>query len=312
MKLKTFKMTLALVILGAFLFTSYEGGFALNNHWENLGGAADKSPSVTSWGADRKDVFVRSSIDQQIYWKFHNGANWSDWISIGGQATSAPDCVSPFPGRIDCVVRGEDNGAWHQTGVLTGNGMLWNGWASLGGILGSGPTISSIVFTDGHVELQAFVRGPGDSLWTKRNNGTSWGNWVEVPNSTFEGDPDCVYKGSGEVDCVVRGLDDTLRHNQGCCLNSGGATWENLGGFLLTGPTISSWGQDNLNVVVRGPGDSLWLRTWNGNNWTDWNNWDPDITMTTAADCTAPSPGNLFCVIIDANGNVLFDNLLVE
>jgi len=305
------KFTATSLVLILFAFIAFEGA-ALNNHWENLGGNMQGSPSITSWDSDRRDVFARGD-DNQIYWKFYNGVSWSNWISLQGSATSAPDCVSPFPTRIDCVVNGPENtGVFHKSGVLTGNGMLWTDWQPLGGLALSGPTIASIVFSDGHLELQVFVRGPNDSLWTKRNNGTIWGNWIEIPNSTFEGDPDCVYKGMGEIDCVMRTLGDTLMHNSGCCLSTTGAPFENLGGNLLSGPTISSWGADNLNVAVRGPGNTLWTRVWNGVSWSDWANWDDEIQLSSAPDCTAPSPGNLFCAITDANGNVLFDNILVE
>ena len=178
-----------------------------------------------------------------------------------------------------------------------------------GGLLGSGPSIAHANFTDGHFELQAFVRGPGDTLWSKRFNGTIWGNWFEIPDSLFEGDPDCTWSGSGGFDCALRSTNDTLLINSSCCLTTQGTTWQDLGGTLFTSPTITSWGGDNLNVLTHGPGNSLWWTQKNGFIWEVWKELDSGVTMTTAPDCVSINLGAIHCVLIDGNGNLLYHRI---
>jgi hypothetical protein len=289
------------ILLGALLFlplliTSEEEAVSFNMHWENLGGDAKSSPSIASWGNNRLDVFIRAQ-DNTMHWKFWNGASWSNWTSLGGALTSAPDCTAPASSLIYCSVRGPDNGMWIKRGVLTGNGMLWDDWDPQGGALGSGPSIAHANFSDGHIELQAFVRGPGETLWSKRFNGQIWGNWFEIPDSVFEGDPDCTWSGSGEFDCALRSTNDTLMVNTGCCLTNQGTQWADIGGTLNTSATITSWGGDNFNVLTRGPGSSLWWTQTNGFIWDVWEELDPTVTMTTAPDCVSISLGAIHCVL---------------
>lgn len=305
------RVVLAVLFLIPFLTSSEQLAESANQHWQNLGGSADLAPTITSWADNRRDVFVRGP-GESMWWIFWNGVNWSNWTNVGGVLTSSPDCTSPVTTVIYCAVKGPDGGMWINRGALTGNGMLWSGWEPQGGLLGGGPTLTHANFSDGHYEVQAFVRGPGEALWAKRFNGQVWGDWFLIPNSVFRGDPDCTWKGVGDFDCVMRLNDDTLIHNEGCCLNTSGPVWENLGGALRASPSISSWGSDNLNIVIKGSNSTLWLNTWNGNNWVGWNNWDPDIQLNTAPDCVSNGPGSIHCVIITADGNVLYDNLLVE
>ena len=50
--------------------------------------------------------------------------------------------------------------------------------------------------------------------------------------------------------------------------------WESLGGILTSEPVAVAWGENRLDVFVRGTDTALWHKWWDGNNWgpsvTDW------------------------------------------
>ena len=49
------------------------------------------------------------------------------------------------------------------------------------------------------------------------------------------------------------------------------SAWEDLGGVLTSGPGVSSWAVNRLDVFVRGTDNALWHKWWNGSNWVDAN-----------------------------------------
>jgi hypothetical protein len=263
------------------------------------------SPSVAASGTGAVYAFARGA-DDALWWSLRGGDNlWSDWTSLEGVLTSSPDCASPVSSMIVCAVRGIDNGMWVKTAVVTGNGVLWGEWDSQGGILDSGPSIAGVNFSDGHVELQAFVKGPAEALWTKRFNGTAWGNWIQSPGvSGFQNSPDCTWRGEGEFDCVVHGANNAVLHNDGCCLNTAGASWENLGGNFLDGPTTASRSSSTLDVVARSSNDNLLFRHYNGNAWTDWIAIDVPFNVLSSPDCVATNEDVILCAFRSDDGNI--------
>ena len=76
--------------------------------WEDLGGALNFSPAVSSWAPNRLDVFV-AGTDNVLYHKYWNGSSWSGFENLGGILTSAPGAVSWGNNRIDVFGRGTTN-----------------------------------------------------------------------------------------------------------------------------------------------------------------------------------------------------------
>ncbi len=266
---------------------------------------ATSSPSVAVAPGGAAYVFVRGD-DNALWWSVRSGNQWTEWSSLAGMLTSAPDCVAPVSSMITCVVRGPDNGMWVKTATVTGNGILWGDWQAQGGVLSSGPSIAAVVGSNGNIELQAFVKGPSEALWSKRFNGTVWGNWFQSPNvSFFQSDPDCTWRGTGEFDCVVLSAGDDVMHNDGCCLNTGGALWENLGGDFISGPSIASRTQNSFDVFVHGPNDNLWWRTEGGNSrLPSWVEIDLSGNVASGPDCAALNADVVLCVFLSPNNAV--------
>src|SRR5207245_478165 len=81
---------------------------------ESVGGYATSGPAVTSWGANRLDVFARG-WDNALYHKWWNGSAWSGWESLGGALASAPAAVSWGSDRLDVFALGADNALYRRS-----------------------------------------------------------------------------------------------------------------------------------------------------------------------------------------------------
>ncbi len=89
--------------------------------------------------------------------------------------------------------------------------------------------------------------------------------------------PAAVAQPDGSIDLLVRGYDDALWYHDG-------ASWQNAGGRLLSGPAVASRAADQLDVFAAGLDDSVepnylvvWHNQWDGANWAGWEALDnPD------------------------------------
>jgi hypothetical protein len=74
------------------------------------------------------------------------------------------------------------------------------------------------------------------------------------------------------------------------------AIWESLGGGIAaeTGPALSAWGDNRLDVFVKGNDSQLWHRFWNGTVWSPWQPLGGVLTSDPAAVSWAPGRIDVF------------------
>jgi hypothetical protein len=71
---------------------------------------------------------------------------------------------------------------------------------------------------------------------------------------------------------------DAVNASMGLLDNSAGgaicmAMWESLGGELTSGPDVSSWAENRLDVFVGGTDDACWHLWWDGSGWQAGSRW---------------------------------------
>jgi hypothetical protein len=107
--------------------------------WQALGGAFGNGtvvPAVTSWAANRLDIFVVGQ-DYVMYQKTWDGSQWkpstSGWQGLGGNLGWEPAVTSWAADRLDVFAMGGDRNVYHKAW----NGSSWQpsqtGWQGLGG-----------------------------------------------------------------------------------------------------------------------------------------------------------------------------------
>lgn len=173
------------------------------SRWEDLGGVLTSAPAVSSWQANRLDVFGRGQ-NQSLWHKWWDGSNWSQWEDLGGVLTSAPAAVSWGPNRIDVFGRGQNQSLWHKWW----DGSRWSQWEDLrGGSISSGPAAAST----GPNRLELFARGSQGQLLFRTWNGNRWSPWESL-GGVISSEPAAVSWGGRRLDVFARGQNNHLWH----------------------------------------------------------------------------------------------------
>ncbi len=194
-------------------------------HWDSLGGAFTSGPAAVfraklNTGAGI-DVFARGG-DYGLWQRAYRGANWSDWLSVGGSLASAPAVAAGGTALLDVFARGNDNALWHRNfDENRENRGTWTNWESLGGFLSSGPAV------------------------------VAWGGDAGLPYHSYE---------AQHLDVFGLGNDRALWHRS--LDHGRWSTWESLGGQNIAGdPRAASWGAGRLDVYVLTSNGQLWTRS---------------------------------------------------
>jgi Glycosyl hydrolases family 18/Repeat of unknown function (DUF346) len=232
--------------------------FAPVPSWSTLGGTLTSGPGVSSWSANREDLFARGT-DAQLWHNWQDSRGWHVWEPLGGvlAAGTGPAAVSWAANRIDVFVKGIDGQSWHKWW----DGQ-WSGWEPLGGALAATPAVASR-WAGG---LDLFVRGTDNVLWHRWWTGRQWSAW-EYQGGVLTSAAGADSRGRGELDVFVRGTDGGLWHKWW-----DGARWngyEPLGGSLTSAPAAASWGPGRIDVVALGQTGELLHLYWLG-QWSVW------------------------------------------
>ena len=225
----------------------------------------DDNPAAASRGPGDMYLFARGA-DGATLERHWTGAAWSDWASLGGNATSGP-AAAAYGNAINVFVRGTD-GAIYQN---TLSGGAWSGWSSLGGYASSGPAVSwrrgslnyfdiAIKGGDNAIWFESWVPGRGWSGWT-----TLGGNLTSAPAMSSQSD--------GIVNIFARGIDGAVWQR-----SWDGAKWVDwltLAGGIFGAPATLSRAPNGLNVYGRGLADATYQRVWSPQGWSGWLQVDP-------------------------------------
>jgi C1A family cysteine protease len=228
------------------------------------------TPAVAAWGLNRLDCFVRST-DSNMWHKWWNGSQWSNWEDLGGTLTSAPAVAAWGLNRLDCFVRGTDNHMWHKWW----NGSQWSNWEDLGGTLTSAPAVAAW----GLNRLDCFVRGTDNHMWHKWWDGSKWSNWEDL-GGTITSSPAVAAWGPNRLDCFARGTDNHMWHKW--WNGSQWSNWEDLGGIITSSPAVAAWGANRLDCFARGTDNHMWHKWWDGSKWSNWEDLGGIITSAPA------------------------------
>lgn len=169
--------------------------------WQPIGGrtgvSLSPSPAVSSWGADRFDVFAGGS-DGNVYHKYFSrfwrdpssppGSQMGDWERIGGvpantRIVGSPSVVSWGNGRLDIFVSGSDNKVYHKFFAGSrgwGPGAIGDDWEPIGGLTGGARIVGSpaaVSWASGRLDL--FVTGGDLNVHHKFFEG----GWYASPHS---------------------------------------------------------------------------------------------------------------------------------
>lgn len=246
-------------------------------------------PGQAQWQAadDRAIPFQRTMIYPSEV-PPADGAEWSNWGSLGGVATSAPAVASWTDRRLDVFVRGTDNALYHKWF----DGSTWRGWEGLGGTLTSAPAAVSW----GSNRIDVFVRGTDNALYHKWWDGSKWHNW-EGLGGELQFAPAVCSRRPNHLDVFAAWTDGSLRHR--IWTGSKWTQWENLGGVLSNSPSAVSWGENRIDVFAPGTDGKLYQRWWDGSSWQGWAGHGADSKFAPAVSSRRPNHLDVYTVAAD-------------
>ncbi len=175
------------------------------------------------------------------------GFDWTGWVSQGGVAVSAPECVSAADKRIDCFTRGQDGQLWRRAF----DGSSWKAWAKFGGVANASlySARPECVASAG-AQIDCFVRRHGDGAMFRRTwHGDYVHSWENL-GGTLASDPDCVTQKAGRIDCFARGEDGALWHDS--FDGDAWSGWVSRGGDIAEGtkPACALRSAGNIECLV--------------------------------------------------------------
>jgi N,N-dimethylformamidase beta subunit-like, C-terminal len=244
--------------------------------WHSLGGGFRSGPATSSWGVNRLHVFALG-LDLQVFYSYWDGVRWSDWQPLGAPSVGLasdfdPAAVSRGPGRIDLFARGNDRAIWHKKF----DGGVWQAWQSLGGGFNSGPATASRDVN----RLYVFALGLDNALWNNFWDGTAWSDWQRLgtpPTGELTSHPAAVSWDSNRIDVFIRGRDNAS--NTVIWRKVFDGVWQGweaieipavgLPADLSSGPAVSSYAKNRLDLFVKGADKALWRRKWDGSDWQE-------------------------------------------
>jgi hypothetical protein len=254
------------------------------------GGRTPSPPSATIGNlGDPLNLYVRGT-DDGIYATMFTGTDWlPHWYELPGAARtpSGPAATGEAGGNMMVSIRKADDTIFvnsHQSTFVNNQPLGWQGWKEVGG---GGRTKSQPAAL---LDLAmwppvwfVFVRGTDDIIY--RNGlsadraGADWWGWKAVSLRSLGGggiagegktrSAPAVTQWGGDLHLIVRGVDDSLRHN----VSADGSVWRGwraVGGNTLDAPAVAKF-DDAVHLVVRGTDDGLHHNVFDGDEWRGWD-----------------------------------------
>jgi hypothetical protein len=205
-------------------------------------------PSCASWGGRTISCVALREGSAGVWQFYYDGAGWGQ-SDLGGIAASAPSVVSWGPGRLDVMVRGQDE-AMYWSSWQDGT---WNlSWTRIDGVLRSAPACTSRRVTS----LDCFALDTRGQVSQIIYEGERWSGWAPIPGGLGTSSPVATSWRGERVDVFVRGSSGRLYQST---WNRGGAwsPWlEITTEALSTAPSCVSWGPGRIDCFRLSPYDA--------------------------------------------------------
>ena len=148
---------------------------------------------------------------------------------------------------------------------------------NLGGYILDDPDISSW----GNGRLDVFALGAdGKTMFHKWYSGGAWSGW-ETRTTGYSSGPGAVSWGNNRIDVVGRATNGSVAHEYW----DGSWHKDNLGGYILDDPDISSWGYGRLDVFALGADGKTLFHKWftAAEGWSGWETRTTGYTSSPSA-----------------------------
>ena len=238
--------------------------------WAALDGTLGGTPDACRAPNGDVVVVVRGMDDGGWIKRQHDGA-WTPWISLGGRVKSDLSALCMPDGTARAFARNfDDTLALHTTNPR-------DGWESLGGRLDGTPEVS----INAKNVIDVVVRGSDEAVWHARFDGKAWAPWRSLGVKTTA-DPTIARITEDRAELVV--VQGGAAYH-GTVTDSGPVALQAIAGTVNGAVDASSIRGGHLDVVARGPDDTVLHNSYDGKRWSGWKS----LGGTAASDPTVAS-----------------------
>ncbi|KAK3671075.1 hypothetical protein LTR78_009036 [Recurvomyces mirabilis] len=211
--------------------------------------------SAASWGAGRLDVVGLAKNGSYLHMYF-DGSNWQGWEDFGGNFSSVPSVVAwNNTTRFDIFGTTTEGDILHKFW----DGTTYSDWEKFDGPFTGAPTAST-------------WGAPNLDLWAVKQDGTLYhvywrGSHFGTENlgGNFSHTPQVAHWVPGRIDLVGQFVNQSSYQYKYYEPNSNTWNgWSERGGDFVTQPAITSWADNQLNVLGVDRDGTLKWQLWVG------------------------------------------------
>lgn len=161
------------------------------------------------------DVVITSTAGNAVHQIEYNYAtdSWGGWNNLGGVAATGAAVVSPYSGRVDLVVGGYANFAWHKGG----DGKSFGDWQQVPASpiyfapFATNPPSQLSIAAPTASTLEFVVQGQDLYTYHQEFDGTSWSGWNRFGGCEAPiGKVALLKTGNDSLVAAVRGIDQAV------------------------------------------------------------------------------------------------------
>jgi len=191
-------------VTGGLFYTIYNGSWS---SFKNIATAAVSSPSCTTDNNHGVICAIYTIGGSTLVNRFAAGV-WSGFLNVGGIAGGEPDCTSlNLFGKAVCFAKAYNSGIFGSVynGLAWTKGN-WTGYAPISGTVNDNANCTSQ--SAGRLVCGA-IAVTDAAFYANIYNGSVWSGWSKI-GSVRVGSPSCAALGTGQVACLVNGINNTF------------------------------------------------------------------------------------------------------
>lgn len=237
--------------------------------WYGLGGYINSDPSaaLAPFTNGNLKIAVRGG-DNSLWVRDFSPCDLSGgWYPLGGYITSNPQIIFDSQRNLEIFAKDSNNALWCLKGTADDNGMYYGIWHPLGGSITS--DAKPIIDPRYPNCIDTVARGSDGNIWGNiLDTTTGINNWyginipISEPGTIYQGNPDPIVDGDGDIHIFYRGNDGALWDAVGVYKpseNRYNFNGQSLGGFITSDPS-ALWDKitKQIKIAARGGDGSLW------------------------------------------------------
>ncbi len=191
---------------GGLAYSIYNG-----TSWSTFKTVATSAVSAPGCATDNAGGVVCAvvTIDGITLANRYTAGAWEGFLNLGGSAAGDPNCSSVNSGgKVACFGEAYNSGMIYGAEFLGGSWTA-NNWTTYGALGGTVSNNANCTTQGAGLVVCGAIGELDNAFYADVYNGASWGGWIKI-GGTGIGIPACGALGTGQVVCIVMGVNNKL------------------------------------------------------------------------------------------------------